>query len=717
MSERFYNEAMYFDDIPKEKWKDYVGDGYRSCYYTNDNEKHGRIIFLGFDKVGNRKTFVFPWKPHICYVVGYKTETKDAFGRYVAYKYFDNKQHRDNYVKNANGMTVIECLRPETEFLNFMFDENALDPNFNKQKLRIQTIDIETEIDDTAGFMRPGQGEGYSENRINMITIYDNFTDKYYTWSLQKCEKKFVEEPLKDYSLDKFVVFDHFHDNEVEMLEHFVDWWNDNFPDIIFGWNIKAYDMPYIVTRCEKVIGKTATRKLSPVGNYFIKQINHDNSRADVSAEIEVNIAGLFIADGLILYRDKFHVAGVLDGGFSLDNVGEHEGCGHKIKYDGTLKDLYVKDWAKFFEYNVRDVDLAKRIEDKCQMITLARQVVSFGLSDYNQIYGSIAYLANSLRSYAKTQMNGIIFPTYVAEKKSFPPFEGAFVFPTIKGVYRYGTGTIDFASLYPSVIRTFNVSPETYVGKVLIYFKDKMGNPVPYRKLDAKGNLESTWPVNKENEAKFDPFNDADSVWGKDAFGNDVRVEINAGDPDISRLELMLPGDKKRVPITLEQLRQLINEKCIWTPNNTLFLKHEKKWGVVAKWSECFYNNRKSVKKKMLAIEHLLHNEEEVAKMTEAEKLKNETDMNNLEVAQKGIKTMINSVYGCLGTGFSPIADPNIAQSVTRGGRFANQNASKFILSKFQEYYGAPPDYPVVLGGDTDSFSPETMVRIKIIK
>lgn len=156
MSEKFYNEAMYFDDIPKEKWKDYVGDGYRSCYYTNDNEKHGRIIFLGFDKTGNRKTFVFPWKPHICYVVGYKTETKDAFGRYVAYKYFDNKQHRDNYVKNANGMTVIECLRPETEFLNFMFDENALDPNFNKQKLRIQTIDIETEIDDTAGFMRPG---------------------------------------------------------------------------------------------------------------------------------------------------------------------------------------------------------------------------------------------------------------------------------------------------------------------------------------------------------------------------------------------------------------------------------------------------------------------------------------------------------------------------------------------------------------------------------
>ena len=172
--------------------------------------------------------------------------------------------------------------------------------------------------------MRPGRNEDQSANRINMITIYDNFTDKYYTWSLQHAELDFKEDPLKDYPKDKFVFYE-FNDDEYEMLEHFISWLEDNYPDVSYGWNIKAYDWPYIVTRVEKVLGKNAARRISPVGNYFIKEINHDNSRADASADIEVKIAGLFIADGLIFYRDKFKTGDVLDGGYNLDNVGEHE--------------------------------------------------------------------------------------------------------------------------------------------------------------------------------------------------------------------------------------------------------------------------------------------------------------------------------------------------------------------------------------------------------
>lgn len=701
MSAEFFNDATYLDDIPQEKWKDYIGQGYRSCFYMNDADKNGKIVLLGFDKQGNRKTFIMPWRPHIAYTVKYKTDWKDPYDRYVAFKYFNSKQHRDNYVKNANGLNIIECLNPEMEFLNWAFDDCALDPTFNKQQLRIQAIDIETEISET--FMRPGRNEDQSANRINMITIYDNFTDKYYTWSLQHAELDFKEDPLKDYPKDKFVFYE-FNDDEYEMLEHFVSWLEDNYPDVSYGWNIKAYDWPYIVTRVEKVLGKNAARRISPVGNYFIKEINHDNSRADASADIEVKIAGLFIADGLIFYRDKFKTGDVLDGGYNLDNVGEHEQCGHKIQYDGTLKDLYLKDWQRFYEYNVRDVDLCWRIEKKRGMITLARQVSSFGLSDYNQIYGSIAYLINSVRQFAKTQMNGKVFTSYLPEKKNFPKFEGAFVFPTLKGVYRHGTGTIDFASLYPSCIRATNVSPETYVGKILIYFKDEFGNPAVYEELDEKGKKVGEWPVNKKNEVRFNPFSNEDSVWGKDDFGRKVRVVINAGDPLISRLELMLPGDKKCVPITVAQLKKLIEEKCIWTANNTLFLKHEIKWGVVAKWSEFFYNLRKKTKKEMFKYEHMLHDPKQVAKMTKQEVFEAETFQKNLETQQIAIKQMINSIYGCLGTNFSPIANPNIAQSVTRQGRFCNQSASKFILKRFQELYGAPADYPITIGGDTDS-------------
>lgn len=81
-----------------------------------------------------------------------------------------------------------------------------------------------------------------------------------------------------------------------------------------------------------------------------------------------------------------------------------------------------------------------------------------------------------------------------------------------------------------------------------------------------------------------------------------------------------MLPGDKKCVPITVQQLRALVKEKCIWTANNTLFLKHEVKWGVVAKWSEFFYNLRKKTKKEMFKYEHLLHDPKKTATMSKEE-------------------------------------------------------------------------------------------------
>ena len=658
------SDAIYMDDVPKTQWKQYgIGKGYRSVYYMTDHEKRGRIALLGFDTNGDRKTYVFPWKSNVAYNVKYKTDEKDLYGHYVARKYFNSKWERDNYVKNAAGLSIVECLKPEQEFLHYMFDDVSLDEDFNKQKVRIHYFDIETEISDR--FEKPAD----ARNRINMMTIYDNFTEKFYTWSLDHAEVDFKEDPLKDYPKDKFVFFE-FHDNESELLEHFLSWYEDNYPDVNFGWNTKAYDIPYLVRRIENVLGNGAASRLSPFGKYFIKDVNHDNKRADVGADIEVNIPGLFIADGLVLYRDKFGISKP-DGGFTLDNIGEHEGCGNKIHYDGTLRDLYMKDYQRFYEYNVRDVDLAKRIDDKCKMIRLARLITSFGLSDHNQIYGSINYLINSLTSFAKTQMNGVVFNSYVAERMNFDQFEGAFVFPTIPGVYRGGIGTIDFASLYPTAIRCGNISPETYVGKVLIQRKDDAGNLLP---------------INKKDEPNFNIFDDS-----------------IAKSKNIVGYQLMLKNGQIK-QVTLDWLRDMVNTKCIYNPNNTLFLKHEVKTGIVPLWCKFYYANRKTTKKKMLACYHTLHNPEEVAKLTEEQKKKIETDEENYNSTQLGFKSMINSIYGCMGNKFSAIADPNLAQSVTRLGKFCNTSTQAFMRTLFEELYNVPKDYIPVVGMDTDS-------------
>ena len=132
-----------------------------------------------------------------------------------------------------------------------MFYDVCLNDDFNKQSLRVQFIDIETEISDV--FEKPAD----ARNRINMITIYDSVYEKYFTWSLEHAEIDFKEEPLCNYSKDKYEFFE-FDNKESDLLEHFLDWIENNYPDVSYGWNTKAYDWPYIVRRIENVLGKSA---------------------------------------------------------------------------------------------------------------------------------------------------------------------------------------------------------------------------------------------------------------------------------------------------------------------------------------------------------------------------------------------------------------------------------------------------------------------------
>lgn len=671
MSEKVFNEAIYLDEIDKSEYKDVIGLGYRSVCYMLDSKKNGQIVLFGYDKEGNRQTYICPWQSYIKYNVKFKTNEKDIYDNYVATKYFKNAFERKKYIENATGLNIVECLRPESEFLQEMFRDVVLNDDFNKQKLRTFYLDIETEISDQ--FMKPSE----ADNRINMITIYDSETEKFYTWSLEHAEINFVEEPLKHEKKSKFRFFE-FHNNEYEMLEHFLDWYENNYPDVVLGYNTVAYDMPYIVRRIENTLGPNQAKRLSPVNKYYIKEVNHDNERANVAADIEVVIDGLFNCDALLLYRDKFQCAAALDGGYSLDNVGEYEGLGNKIKYNGTLKDLYINDYQKFYEYNVRDVDLVKRLDDKKKLLSLARLITAFGLTNYNTIYSSISYLIGSVIAFTRTEMKGKIFNSYLKEKKKFDGFEGAFVFPTEPNIYRDGIACIDFASLYPSIMRSLNISPETYVGKLLIYRKDDTGNIT----------------CNTKDEP---PFN--------------VNDDEEVNDPSIVKFELMLPNDQRK-QITVPQIRRLLEEKCIYTTNNTFILKHEVKWGAIAKWCEHFYNLRKKTKKEMLKNVHYLHEHE--VELNTKEKFDLNTLISNLDNKQIALKNSINSIYGICGTTFSPIANPHIAQSVTRTGRFCNQSTTNFILKHFQENFKAGQDYHIAVGGDTDSVIASTKLYIQ---
>ncbi len=625
-------------DVPKEEWKNYFGNGYRSVVYEINPEHHcGEIVFFGYDKEDNPKIFRMPWESHIWYRVMFDTGIKDMYGHFIKEKTFSTASERRKYVDGMTSLHIVECLKPESEFLHWAFDDVVLDPDFNKQNRRTFFLDIETEISDH--FV----GGNDASNRINMITVFDTMTDKFYTWSLSKVEKHLDEE--------NYILFDDFKNNENSLLMNFINWWQKNFPDVVCGWNSKAFDIPYIFRRIENVLGEDYAKKLSPVGKYRIREVDHDNPRAQREANIEVDISGVYSVDELVFYRDKFTVTFNLDGGYNLSNVGEHEGLGRKVEYEGTLKDLYEKDWQKFYEYNVRDVALLRDIEKKCKLIPLSIKVAGSGLVNYDAIYGSINYLIGALVAYTKAKFN-LVFQSYANEKNDFYSFEGAFVFPVNQGLYKGGIATIDFNSLYPSNIRSVNLSPETYVGKIGI-----------------SGVSNNDDPIDLNEQVQ-------DEYYFKSAESGKIRV------------------------IKREELLKLIDEKCIYTRNNTLFLKHSVKQGIISAWCKDFYGMRKANKNEEQRLDLAIYKGEIPEDKIEETKVK----IQNYHDTQIAIKIMINSIYGILGTSHSPIGNPELAQTITRQGRFANISASKYIKNCFKQMFKIDDDYINTISGDTDS-------------
>ena len=592
----------------------------------------------------------------------------DAYGQPIVQEVFFNGASRRQWVNNWKKKPdycenqIVQNLDPCDEFMQAIFWQEAQEESFNKGVQRIFFLDIETEVSETS--LIPWK----AVDKMLMITILDSKDWKFHTWSLKPCK------PLSD---DNHVTYC-FNDDESAMLKHFMRFWVENYPNVVCGWNSRWYDMPYIVRRVENVLGKPAARYLSPLEDYKIIHEKSDkkdeNGKWIEKDDIEwVNIAGIFQADEMVLYSKKFQVKAALDGGYGLSNVGLAEGLGSKVAYDTTLKDLYLTDWQKFYEYNVRDVDLLAEIEKKCKLIPLARTVAGFGLVNYDYIYQSAPYLVPTISIFCKKHRENMIFNTYANNFREKKRFEGAWVIPPVVGRYMYGTATVDFNSLYPSAMRMMNLSIETYVGRIDDGYS-------------GEGGLDNDWM----------------SRGGIDGYPDDYVFKLI-----IDRVDMK---DEIIKEIDAKTLKHLLDTKLIICPTNmTLFLKHEVKRGVIADWAEVFFNRRKGTKEEMFKCDK---GADETTDAIEKGKLL--TRVENLHNLQYALKICLNSIYGALSTTGCPFLHSiGLAQSVTRAGRFCNYNGRLFYKKWLEENYHIDENYPVTASGDTDSTVFDTYIDV----
>ena len=359
------------------------------------------------------------------------------------------------YVKNSNGQHV--SLYGDRVKKVFNYDKD--DPTLHESDVPPTTrflVDQYTDSDEVSDGHRKvffdievEVTDGFPDvmkanNVITSIALYDFMTETYFTYVFD------AKKRLQSYTKDNKIV--EVYDTEYEMLNKFFQKYLEIKPTILSGWNSDFFDIPYLYNRAVNVLGVSVANLLSPISEVYYNEFKK-----------RYVIAGVSCLDYLSLYR-KFSFS--QQSSYRLDYIGEVEVGMKKVDYEGTLNDLYENDLQTFIDYNIRDVKILVELDKKLNLIEISRGIAHLGHIPYEEVFMSSRYLEGAILVYLKKL--GIVAPNKPPRPKTFDDdkFAGAYVQKPQAGKHDW-VYDLDITSMYPSVIRSLNISPETKLGKV----------------------------------------------------------------------------------------------------------------------------------------------------------------------------------------------------------------------------------------------------------
>ena len=318
------------------------------------------------------------------------------------------------------------------QYISEKYPEDEI--KFDISKIKLVTLDIE--VASEQGFP---DVESCSEE-ILAITIQDYTTKKIVTWG------------VKPFNNKQSNVTYHHCPSEYELLSHFINYWMVDVPDVITGWNIELYDIPYICKRLNRVLGEKLMKRFSPWG-----LVTEGESYIKGRKFTTFDVGGVTQLDYLNLYKKFTYKA---QESYRLDYIAEVELGQKKLDHSefDTFKDFYTQGWQKFIEYNIVDVELVDRLEDKMKLIELALTMAYDAKVNYVDVFYQVRMWDNIIYTYLKKR--NIVIPPKNKNQKD-EKYEGAYVKEPIPGKYDWVV-SFDLNSLYPHLIMQYNISPET---------------------------------------------------------------------------------------------------------------------------------------------------------------------------------------------------------------------------------------------------------------
>ena len=324
-----------------------------------------------------------------------------------------------------------------------------------------------------------------ASNAITSIAGHDSVTNDYFVYVVNKGEK--IDKTIKGAKVESF-------DTEEGLLSAFMTKWREINPTIVTGWNIDYFDVTYLYNRYKLLFGQQFANQLSPIG-----KVSYNKYRS------RYIIGGVSCLDYLALYK-CYNFTELPN--YRLDTVASIELGRGKIEYEGNLDQLFRDDIEKFIEYNLVDVELVVDLDKKLQFIDLARAICHTGHVFYEDFLFSSKWLEGAILTFLRR--SGRVAPNKPRRKPRNEDgsdgegkFTGAYVKEPKPGLYKW-VYDLDLTSLYPSIIMSINISPETKIGKLKGYSAEQhmKGNLETYSIVDDSGN--EFPPLPKEKFLKF---------------------------------------------------------------------------------------------------------------------------------------------------------------------------------------------------------------------
>ena len=408
-----------------------------SKYYTNIAISNNSILFRGVEN-GKRVQERIAYKPTLYLPTRKNTNYKTLFGQNLETKNFESIQECRNFVKTYDEVQQFKIYGMSRFEYAFIADNFKGMIDWNINHVNVAVIDIE--VGSENGFPDPYE----ATEPITAIAVRTlNAGMKVYgcgSFNNNRDDVDYVQ--CKD---------------EYHLCKYFLEDWSNDCPDLITGWNVKYFDIPYLVNRFRKILGEEMMKKLSPWRAVFERNNRGMNGRNMVSYDLY----GLATLDYIELYK-WYAPGGKSQESYRLDHIANVELGENKISYDeyDNLHQLYRLNYQKFIEYNIKDVELIIKLEDKLKLIELALTLAYDTKSNYEDVF-------------AQTRMWDALIYNYLLDKNIIVPpkenkikdaaFEGAYVKEPQVGKHDW-VASFDLNSLYPHLLIQYNISPETLI-------------------------------------------------------------------------------------------------------------------------------------------------------------------------------------------------------------------------------------------------------------